>query len=547
MTQTTVSPARRAETAAQLRRGRILRTVRSILRHLLLALLAAIWLVPILWLLVTSFSTDRGINVRQFFPASYTLRNYVNILFHPDSVAQFPRWFTNTLVVACFNCVISTCFVLMVAYALSCCRFKGRKLIQNLSVSVNLFPGVLAMIAVYFVLKYLNLTNSYAGLIMVYAGSSGLGYLICKGFFDTIPISLREAAKLDGASDARVFFQVVLPMSKPILVYTIISSFMVPWTDFVMAKMILNSGVSADWTVAIGLYNMLQKTLINNYFALFCAGGVLVSIPISILLGLMCGVLLNRAKGREMITSYIISFFVNGVYMLVVLYMMGPIIPIAHNTLKLPRGYGIRNTVSLLPMRQTIDNALAIYVGGVKIPVLTLIIIAVACLFIVWFRKTKLGQDMRAVGQDMEVARDAGINVERTRIISMVISTVFAGFGMIIYLQNLGNFPTYSAHTNVGMFCIAALLVGGASVEKASIGNVFLGVILFHTMFIVAPRTGMVITGDSMIGEYFRVFISYGVITVALIMYETKKRKSQSLMGQMLAQAQKDEEEGKTA
>lgn len=273
----------------------------------------------------------------------------------------------------------------------------------------------------------------------------------------------------------------------------------------------------------------------------------IISIPISILLGLMCGVLLNRAKGREMITSYIISFFVNGVYMLVVLYMMGPIIPIAHNTLKLPRGYGIRNTVSLLPMRQTIDNALAIYVGGVKIPVLTLIIIAVACLFIVWFRKTKLGQDMRAVGQDMEVARDAGINVERTRIISMVISTVFAGFGMISYLQNLGNFPTYSAHTNVGMFCIAALLVGGASVEKASIGNVFLGVILFHTMFIVAPSAGTKITGDSMIGEYFRVFISYAVITIALVMYETKKRKSQSLMGQMLAQAQKDEEEGKTA
>ena len=268
----------------------------------------------------------------------------------------------------------------------------------------------------------------------------------------------------------------------------------------------------------------------------------IISIPISILLGLMCGKLLNRAKGREMITSYIISFFVNGLYQLVVLYMMGPIIPIAHNTLKLPRGYGIRNTVSLLPMRQSIDNALAIYVGGVKIPVLTLIIIALACLFIIWFRKTKLGQDMRAVGQDMEGARDAGINVERTRIISMVISTVFAGFGMIIYLQNLGNFPTYSAHTNVGMFCIAALLVGGASVEKASIGNVFLGVILFHTMFIVAPSAGTKIAGDSMIGEYFRVFVSYAVITVALVMYEAKKRKSQSLMGQMLAQAQKDEE-----
>ena len=268
----------------------------------------------------------------------------------------------------------------------------------------------------------------------------------------------------------------------------------------------------------------------------------IISIPISVLLGLMCGKILNRAKGREMITSYFIAFFMNGVYQLIVLYMMGPIIPIAHNSLKLPRGYGIRNTVSLLPMRQSIDNALAVYVGGVKIPVLTLIVIALACLFIVWFCKTKLGQDMRAVGQDMEVARDAGINVERTRIISIVMSTVFAGFGMIIYLQNMGNFPTYTAHTNVGMFCIAALLVGGASVEKASIGNVFLGVILFHTMFVVAPFAGTKITGDSMIGEYFRVFISYAVITVALVMYETKKRKSQSLMGQILVQAQKEEE-----
>ena len=174
MTQQTVSLP--SSSQAQLRQGRIVRGVRSVIRHLILALLAGIWLVPIVWLVATSFSTDRGINVRRFFPAGYTLDNYANIMFHPDSVAQFPRWFVNTFVVACFTCVISTCFVLMVAYALSCCRFKGRKLIQNLSVSVNLFPGVLAMIAVYFVLKYLNLTNSYAGLIMVYAGSSGLGY-----------------------------------------------------------------------------------------------------------------------------------------------------------------------------------------------------------------------------------------------------------------------------------------------------------------------------------------------------------------------------------
>lgn len=269
---------------------------------------------------------------------------------------------------------------------------------------------------------------------------------------------------------------------------------------------------------------------------------MIISIPISVLLGLMCGKLLNMAKGREMVTGYIISFFMNGLYQLVVLYMMGSIIPIIHSSIKLPRGYGIRNTVSLLHMRQYIDNLFAIHIGSVKIPVLTLLITGLLCLFIIWFRKTKLGQDMRAAGQDMEVARDAGIKVERTRIIAIVMSTVFAGLGMVIYLQNMGNLSTYSSHTQIGMFCIAALLVGGASVDKASIGNVFLGVILFHLMFIVAPSAGAKITGDSMIGEYFRVFISYGVITLALIMYETKKRKAKGKTGQMLQLAQSEED-----
>ncbi len=269
---------------------------------------------------------------------------------------------------------------------------------------------------------------------------------------------------------------------------------------------------------------------------------MIISIPISIALGALCGKILNMAKGREMITSYIISYFINGVYQLVVLYMMGSIIPIKHYSIKLPRGYGIRNTVSLLNMRQCLDNLLAVHIKGVKIPVLTFLIIGVLCLWIIWFRRTKLGQDMRAVGQDMQVARDAGINVERTRLISIIISTVLAGFGMIIYLQNMGNISTYSSHSQIGMFCIAALLVGGASVDRASIGNVFLGVILFHTMFIVAPSAGAKITGDSMIGEYFRVFASYAVITIALTMYETKKRKMKSLLGQQLAAAQLAEE-----
>ncbi len=269
---------------------------------------------------------------------------------------------------------------------------------------------------------------------------------------------------------------------------------------------------------------------------------MILSIPISVLLGVFCGQILNRAKGKEMITSYMIAFFVDGLYQLLVLFMMGPVIPILHSTLKLPRGYGIRNTVSLLHMRQSLDNLGAIHIGAVKIPVLTLVVIALFCLFIVWFRKTKLGQDMRAVGQNMDVARDAGIKVERTRIVAIVMSTVFAGLGMVIYLQNMGNISTYSSHKQIGMFCIAALLVGGASVDKASIRNVFLGVILFHTMFIVAPATGAKVTGDSMIGEYFRVFASYGVITIALVMYEMKKRMAKGKIGQQLQLAQREEE-----
>ena len=268
---------------------------------------------------------------------------------------------------------------------------------------------------------------------------------------------------------------------------------------------------------------------------------MILSIPFSVVLGILCGKVLNRAKGREMITSYFIAFCMNGVYQLIVLYFMGSIIPLVHSSLRLPRGYGVRNTVSLLHMRQALDNLGAIHIGGVKIPVLTFACIGLLCLFLVWFRRTKLGQDMRAVGQNMDVARDAGINVDRTRIISIVISTVSAGIGMVIYLQNMGNISTYSSHTNIGMFCIAALLVGGASADKGSIGNAFLGVILFHTMFIVAPSAGAKITGDSMVGEYFRVFASYGVITVALIMYEAKKRRAKGRSGRLLELAQHEE------
>lgn len=261
--------------------------VNSVLLHVVLAVLAVIWITPIVWLIVTSFSGYDGMNTSRFFPETWSIRNYTRMLFEPDTVSQFPIWFKNTLVIAIFVCLISTSFVLMVSYAMSCMRFKGRKALMNIAVMLQLFPGFLSMIAIYFILKSVNLTNSHIGMILVYSGASGLGYLVAKGFFDTIPTSLREAAYLEGASEARTFFTIVLPLSKPISVYTVISSFLVPWTDFVFAKIILNSGISTDWTVAIGLYNMLNRTLIPTYFSRFCAGGVMVGIPIGILFIIM--------------------------------------------------------------------------------------------------------------------------------------------------------------------------------------------------------------------------------------------------------------------
>ncbi|MDE6881012.1 MAG: ABC transporter permease subunit [Oscillospiraceae bacterium] len=261
---------------------RLLRKVGRVLYNVLIAALAIFWLIPIVWLVCTSFSAYSGMNTSTFFPESWSAVHYVKLL-QSDTVNQFTTWFWNTFKIACITCLVSTFFVLMVAYAMSVMRFKLRKPLMNFAVILNLFPGMLAMIAVYFTLKTFNLTNSHIGLIIVYSASSGLGYLIAKGFFDTVPRSLCEAARLDGCNEALTFINVVLPMSKPIIVYTVISSFLTPWMDFVYSKMILNAGISENYTVAVGLYRMLDKSLINTYFTQFCCGGVLVSIPISIL------------------------------------------------------------------------------------------------------------------------------------------------------------------------------------------------------------------------------------------------------------------------
>ncbi len=262
------------------------KTLHLILRHVLLALLAAFWLVPILWLVLCSFGIDKGPNISSFFPKGFTLAHYQALLTaDASSVSQFPQWFLNTLVIAIFTCVISSLFVLMVAYAMSCMRFRLRKPLMNAAIIMNLFPGFLSMIAVYFIMKNIGLTDTKTGMIIVYSASSGLGYLIAKGFFDTISGSLREAAYLEGANEWTVFSRIIVPLSKPIIVYTIINAFLAPWMDFVFASIMLSS--NANKTVAMGLFSMVDMVNRNNYFAQFCAGGVLVSIPVSILFFIM--------------------------------------------------------------------------------------------------------------------------------------------------------------------------------------------------------------------------------------------------------------------
>ena len=258
------------------------KTWKIIVRHLVLALLAIIWLIPIVWLVVTSLSTTKGVSYQHFFPEHWTLANYHQLFFKTDTAANFPAWFKNTFIVAFFTCIVSSAFVLMVSYAFSCMRFKARKPLMSFSIILGMFPGVLSMIAVYFVLKMIGLTDSLAGLVIVYSAGSGLGFLVLKGFFDTIPYSLDESAMIDGATRLQIFTKITLPLSKPIIVYTALMAFMGPWVDFIFASVILGD-VKDKYTVALGLYQMLNQDAINEWFLPFTAGAIIIAIPITLL------------------------------------------------------------------------------------------------------------------------------------------------------------------------------------------------------------------------------------------------------------------------
>ena len=252
--------------------------------HVFLAMLAAIWVLPIFWIILTSFRAEQGSYVSTFFPKGYTIANYIK-LFTDRNVLNFPRMFANTLIIAIFTCIISTFFVLSVSYSLSRMRFKLRKPYMNLAMILGLFPGFMAMIAEYYILKALGLTEGSAvclALIIVYSAGTGLGFQIAKGYFDTIPRSVDEAAIMDGATQWQVFTRITMPLSKPIIIYTVMTSFIAPWVDFIFAKVIVRANAD-QFTVAIGLWNMLQKEYINQWYTSFAAGAVIISLPIAIL------------------------------------------------------------------------------------------------------------------------------------------------------------------------------------------------------------------------------------------------------------------------
>lgn len=313
----------------------------------------------------------------------------------------------------------------------------------------------------------------------------------------------------------------------------------------------------------------------------------LIALPFAILFGWLSALLSNKTKGQEMLSSMFVGYFAHGLYLLLFLFILGGVIKIDAPTIMMPNGVGVRNTLDLSGIKYAIDNifkvdiftfiimlsvlaliitavsyfknkklnikALALgiilmivgiagytmpmflmYKRVVKIPVVTYALIVLLCGFVTFFFKTKLGQDMKAVGQNMEIAEVSGINVNKVRIIATVISVVLAAWGQIIFCQNMGTLATHTAHQNVGMFASAALLIGGASVSKATIPQAILGTVLFHLLFNVSPMAGKNIFGSAVIGEYFRVFIAYGVIALAIALHAWKQASEKTKKNQSL-------------
>ena len=255
------------------------RTIGNIVVYIVLGLITIIWLFPFFGILLESFRVETRMQVGYLWPKEFGFDNYIRLFKETD----FMIWFRNTAIMGVATAVLQTFFVLSMSYVLSRLRFKGRKFLMNFMLILGMFPGFLTMILIYKVFFDLGLTLNMAplGLIIVYCASSGMGYYVSKGFFDTIPKSLDEAARVDGATRWQVFYKVIMPLSKPIVIYTVLMGFMAPWGDFMLASYIIHEN-SAGMNVAVGMYVWLSKTMVNSHYTMFCAAGVIVAIPVTL-------------------------------------------------------------------------------------------------------------------------------------------------------------------------------------------------------------------------------------------------------------------------
>ena len=246
--------------------------------YILLIIITVVWLFPFFGLVMESFKVNTRAMDGELFPEVFGLDNYIRLFKETD----FLKWFKNTAIMGVATAVFQTFFVLSMSYTLSRLRFKGRKFLMNFMLILGMFPGFLTLILIYKVFADLGLTMQMApvGLVIVYCASSGMGYYVSKGFFDTIPKTLDEAARVDGATRAQVFYKVIMPLSGSIVIYTILMGFMAPWGDFMLASYIIHEN-SAGMSVAVGMYEWLSKTMVNTNYTMFCAAGVVVAVPVT--------------------------------------------------------------------------------------------------------------------------------------------------------------------------------------------------------------------------------------------------------------------------
>lgn len=259
-------------------KARAKRITKKVVAHVFLVLISLIWLFPFIYLVLQSLS-DTYV-AANFLPEVWTFKHY--ILLFTDQTYPFFDWFLRTLIIALVTSVLQTIVILMTSYALSRLRFKIRKPFMKFILIIGMFPSFLNMIAIYFILDLMGLTTSIYSLIIIYVGGAAMSYYISKGFFDTVSHSLDEAAMIDGANKNTIFFRVIMPLSKPIIIYTVLMAFTAPWGDFMMASY-LAAGNGSMTTVAVGLQRLVTLENLNLLFPRFCAGGVFTSIPIVLL------------------------------------------------------------------------------------------------------------------------------------------------------------------------------------------------------------------------------------------------------------------------